>query len=136
VLLSVSLECKRLISVGIENPLLQKQKEEIRNIICPPTLRKSNPFKKSEADLKDSQGAEKGLAFIEAWKKLPEKPTEPEFNPKHPSMKLRNKKSKATEKETPTVTSKSKGSDKKVSLIPYMRMCYVNLQSFVPSFLP
>jgi len=89
-------------AAAAENPLLQKQKDEIRTL-CSSSIRKSNPFKKTTESTdakKDPQEIERGFSFIEAWKKPTEKTAEPDFNPKHSEGNVRKRKrdSKASEK--------------------------------------
>lgn len=91
---------------------MKKQKQEIRDILCPLPVKK-NPFRKSEGETREDSQAEKnsesgkGLAFIDAWKKPAEKPTVPEFSLKHPHSKKAATK-KSADKESTSSAKKGK----------------------------
>lgn len=104
--------------VGVENPLLKKQKDKIRNLLCPPQVRKSNPFRVQTTEVETNQycaqSVDKGTAFIEAWKKLPEKAGPEEFNPKH----LQKQNAPSKKSNSFTLRPKQKSSGNKVDKLP------------------
>ena len=99
---------------------MKEQKDAIRAVIEPMPIvsasKDKNPFKKGEEAASDTKdNANKGMALIDVWKKLPDKPTF-EFNPKHPLRKLTGKKG---EKDKEKVGGRGKRkSDKDTSDLP------------------
>ena len=92
--------------------------------MCPTFPRNKNPFKKSETDDKDSQSEDnsessKGLSFIDAWRKPPEKSVVAEFNPKHPQ----GKKATTTKKKADKELTSNASTNKKVNYLVSVIIC-------------
>lgn len=99
-----------------DNPLINKQKEEIRSAIKYGSYQKSNPFRKTQSESMNGslngesqrlddlsqegiENVSKGMSKIDVWKKPVEKQNSlPEFNPKDPNRKSTGKRKQVDKK--------------------------------------